>query len=194
VTAPTPFRPTQAPAAHGGPPQGAPKRRLHPAVRAVLLFAALIVVLPLAVGLPLRDQLKLYDKARGVEQVTAVGHGKVGEAFRLRWYLARVSVSSDSMGLTFPPGGVLVRFDLNVKAPPGGHAEDSPDVRFVVQDRRGRRWSATQAAGTTVNRRGGPLVRLAVLAAVPKDVVDEVELLIGPEDRRPREHLLLLHR
>jgi hypothetical protein len=191
---PTQSTPAQPPPTQGTPAQNRTKRRLHPAVRAVLLLVALIVVLPLAVGLPLRDQLKLYDKVRGVEQVTVVGHGKVGETFKLRWQLARVSVSSTPMGLTFPPGGTLVRFDLDVRALPGGFVDDSPEVRFEVQDHRGRRWSATQAAGTKLNRPGGPLVRLAVLADVPKDVVDEVELLIGPQERRSREHLLLLRR
>jgi hypothetical protein len=158
------------------------------------MVAGLLVVLPPAVGLPLRAELATYAEKRAEQRVTVVGRGRTGDLGELRWLLRRTATTTKTLGLTLPPAAVPVRFDVYATAV-GGGSLSSPDLRYEARDRLGRTWVAREGQNTRTRRAGKPpQLHLALIAAVPRDVADQVELVIGYQKARPREQVLLFRR
>lgn len=165
--------------------------RDRPVPRTAFMVAALVLAVPLAVALPLRAELRTYDRHRSREFLVEVQPGQTGRLAGMRWALTRTATTTDTGGLTLPPGATAVRFDVEATA--DGGRPGMPELRFEGRDRRGRTWMAREVLKTNPQGRR-PALRLSLIAAVPGRVADEVELVALFRESPRRERALLFHR
>lgn len=130
--------------------------------------AALVVVLPLAVGLPLRERLHDYGAHR--DHVTIVAAGASGRLDHASWRVRDIRTVRT---------GVRVRLEettADERAPVVSPEDDAPDVDFLVYDRSGRGWSA-EPVSTDDYAGPGDVSAITLEAYVPADVAGQVELV-----------------
>jgi hypothetical protein len=138
-------------------------------VRGRTAAAALLVVLPLTVGLPLREQLRYYDTHR--DRVTVVPPGGSGHLDHASWRVGDIRAVRT---------GVRVRLDettLDDQAPVVLPDSDSPDIDYLVYDRSGRDWSAEPVA-VDDSATSDEVSVITLDAYVPADVAGQVEFVV----------------
>ncbi|MEV0403551.1 hypothetical protein [Actinoallomurus sp. NPDC050550] len=123
---------------------------------------ALAVLLPLAIGAPLWEQLRYYDRHRVREAVTTVPPGGSGVLDHASWRLL-------SLGRTAT--GVRVRL---AKTPLDQDGVSNLEVVVDVRDRSGRRWMLRQDLSGAFSR-PGHAETMTLRGDVPADVADQVE-------------------
>jgi hypothetical protein len=126
---------------------------------------ALIVVLPVAVGLPLREQLRYYDTHRARETVTVVPPGGTGYLNHASWRLRSVRRAGD---------GVRIRVDETALDDQG--TVQVVGIQFLVVDRAGRSWTVKFSGGESDTP--GQVAHLTFRGQVPSDVADQVEFVV----------------
>jgi hypothetical protein len=127
---------------------------------------ALVVVLPVAVYLPLREQLRYYDAHRVHDTVSVVPPGGVGRLNHASWRVR---------GVRPVRTGVQIRLDETALDAKG--TVESLDTQFLVQDRAGRSWSARTVAGGDAET-PGEVAHVTLRAEVPADVAGQVEFVV----------------
>ncbi|GAB3987988.1 hypothetical protein GCM10029978_108980 [Actinoallomurus acanthiterrae] len=122
---------------------------------------ALAVLLPLAVGAPLWEQLRYYERHRVREAVTTLPPGGSGVLDHASWRL--LSVRRTATG---------VRVQL-AQTPLDQAGESTLEVAFDVRDRSGRRWMLRQdlSGAFTPGRTETTTLR----GDVPAGIADQVE-------------------
>lgn len=134
---------------------------------------ALVVVLPVAVYLPLREPLRYYDTHRGRDTVTVVPPGGVGYLNHASWHVRGVR----------PVGtGVQVRLDETALDDKG--TLESLDIEFLVYDWSGRSWSARTVSGGD-SETAGEVSHVTLRADVPTDVAGQVEFVVRYRPIKP---------
>ncbi|MCO5968994.1 hypothetical protein [Actinoallomurus soli] len=123
--------------------------------------AALAVVLPVAVGLPLWQQLRYYDRHRYHEAVTTVPAGGGAVLNHASWRLLDLRRTST---------GVRMRFRMT---PLDKDGTSTLEDLFEVRDERGRRWQFDRDPLLDMVEVGRP-VTVSVGGPVPADVADRV--------------------
>jgi hypothetical protein len=139
--------------------------------RAVL---ALIVVLPLAVGLPLREKLHYYATHRTREVLTTVPPGGTGTLNHASWRLRSIR----------PVGAQVEVVVEQIALDKEGTVQIQND--YQLRDRSGRRWDLEPVSGGDPYEPGERSDR-KLRGSVPADVADQVEfvMLFHPITRRP---------
>jgi hypothetical protein len=135
---------------------------------------ALIVVLPLAVGLPLREKLHYYAAHRAREALTTVPPGGAGTLNHASWRVRRIRLVGGEVEV------VLEETALDEE----GTVQIQND--FELRDRSGRRWELRYVSGGDPYEPGERSDR-RLRGRVPADVADQVEfvMLFHPATRRP---------
>lgn len=135
---------------------------------------ALIVVLPLAMGLPLREQLHYYDTHRARERLTTVPPGGSGELNHASWRVRSIR----RVG-----GDVEVRLEETALDKEGTVQIQNT---YELRDRSGRRWQLDHVAGSDPYD-PGESAELRLRGRVPADVADQGEfvMLFHPVTRKP---------
>jgi hypothetical protein len=134
---------------------------------------ALVVVLPVAVYLPLREQLRYYDTHRARDTVTVVPPGGVGHLNHASWHVRDVR-----------PVRTGVRVRLEETALDGKGTLESLDTEFLVYDRSGRSWSARTVSGGD-SEAPGEVSHVTLRADVPADVAGQVEFVVRYRPIKP---------
>jgi hypothetical protein len=134
---------------------------------------ALIVVLPVAVALPLREQLGYYQAHRARETVTVVPPGGIGYLNHASWRVRDVRPIRD---------GVRIRLDETALDDKG--TTESLDTQFLVYDRSGRSWRATTVSGGD-SIATGLVSHVTLRAEVPADVAGQVEFVVRYRPLKP---------
>lgn len=137
---------------------------------------ALAVVLPLAVGLPLRRQLHYYDTHRARQAVTVVPPGGTGYYDHAAWRLRSIRPTRD---------GVRVHMDETALDDAG--TVQIVGTEFLLVDATGRTWAADLGPGTE-SETPRELAHMSFDAELPSDVAGQVEFVIrpAPVKRPPR--------
>ncbi|MEV5704637.1 hypothetical protein [Actinoallomurus sp. NPDC052274] len=135
---------------------------------------ALIVVLPLAVGLPLREKLHYYATHRAREALTTVPAGGAGTLNHASWRLRSIRPAGDQVEV------VLEQTALDQE----GTVQIQND--YQLRDRSGRRWELDPVSGGDPYEPGERSTR-RLRGRVPADVTGQVEfvMLFRPAPSRP---------
>lgn len=181
------FAPPQA-----EPPEESPREsRLTPLRRRLLELAALVLLLPLLLGLHWYDQRQLVSiHVDPPKRVTKVAPGATGTFKELEWRLA------DSREAARNKTGEVVRLKITLQVKPlseaGVQVLTKSRLTYQLRGRDGRIWSAGGVPPTTPVR-PGVTVPVAVTATLPADRMNTVELEVLPaRGDRPKGSLPLL--
>jgi hypothetical protein len=134
---------------------------------------ALVVVLPVAVFLPLREQLQYYDAHRVHDTVAVVPPGGIGYLNHASWHVR---------GLRPVRTGVQIRLDETALDAKG--TVESLETEFLVYDRTGRSWSARTVSGGD-SEIPGQVSHVTLSAEVPADITGQVEFVVRYHPLKP---------
>lgn len=144
---------------------------------------ALLVAVPLAVGLPLAEQLRYYARHRYRETATIVPAGGTGRLAHASWRLAGIRRTGD---------GVRVRLSRTPLDPTG---VSWLGIDVEARDASGRRWHLDPSPDNDLGEPGRPAIA-TFQGEVPAGVADQVEPAVRalPLRRAPDPVPVLLFR
>lgn len=164
-------------------PQPKPRRlfRLNRPARIIVSVVALVVGTGVTVGLPYRQQLRLYD-----EQKTAtlsykiVPKNQVGTIAGIRFVLGSFGKGDPGLQFQAPAGTTAVKALIGYRAP-DQQTENrvSNDLEYVFRDGQGRTWLAQSVPGPSK----GKVKSAEIKALVPTAVAGQVEPVVRPKQQ-----------
>lgn len=162
-------------------PEEKPKRRirLNRPARIIVSVVALVVGTGVAVGMPYREQLHLYDKQkRAALSYTTVPKGKIGTIAGTKFGLGKFTRGDSTLEYQAPPHTTGVVALLLYRSTTKKAEQDLNYMEYVFKDDRGRTWSAV---GLPDYLHKGRVKRLTMRALVPSDVAGQVLPVVRPK-------------
>lgn len=162
-------------------PAPLPKRlfRLKRPVRVIIYVVALVVGTGVAVGLPYREQLHIYDKQRRATlSYTIVPKGKIGTIAGTKFGLGKFTKGDSTLEFQAPAHTTGVTALLLYRSADKKAEQNLNYMEYVFKDARGRTWSAE---GLPDYLHKGKVKRLEMKALVPSDVAGQVQPVVRPK-------------
>lgn len=162
-------------------PEAKSKRffRLNRPARIILSVIVLVVGTGVAVGMPYREQLRIYDKQKTAAlSYRIVPKGKIGEIDGTRFGLGKFTKGDSTLEFQAPAHTTGVTALLLYRSANKKAELDLTYMEYVFKDGRGRTWSAVGLPDYTHK---GRVKRLEMKALVPSDVAGQVQPVVRPK-------------
>ena len=156
--------------------------RLSRPWRIVVSAVVLVVGAGVAVGLPFREKLADYEKAKKVSvSYTTVPKRKAGAIAGTRFVLAAIGPGDSYLTYKAPAGTAAVQADIYYKSPTQQTLDRMSYLEYVFRDGQGRTWTARESPSGITGP--GKITKVELQALVPKSVAGTVQPVVRPKQQ-----------
>lgn len=142
-------------------------------------MVALVLGTGVAVGMPFRDKLHDYEKAKKVAlSYEVVPKKKAGEIAGTRFVLASFGPGDSFMTYKAPAGTTGVKAVIYYKTPTKQTSSKMSYLEYVFRDDQGRSWIAKDLGGAG---EPGEISKVEIQTLVPKSVASKVQPVVRPK-------------